>query len=92
MRYIEFVYLTLAGMSFTFFVTEYDRLEGRQMIFVLLAMGIFAFMFAFRRKQRLAFERLEQAEMDKLEAELADWAEEQEQARQAGPANQQEPS
>lgn len=80
MRYIEYIYLILAGMSFTFMVTEYERLSGYRMGFVLLAMGIFAFMFTFRRSQRIRFEKIEAEQMEEMEKELADWAEEQEQA------------
>ncbi|MDP5170284.1 MAG: hypothetical protein NWR72_08555 [Bacteroidia bacterium] len=82
MRYIEFVYLGLAGMSFTFMVTEYERLNGQRLVFVLISMTIFAFMFAFRRSQRKRFELLEQEHVNELEEELANWADEQEEARQ----------
>lgn len=78
MRYIEYIYLILAGMSFTFMVTEYERLSGYRMGFVLFSMGIFAFMFTFRRSQRIRFEKIEAEQMEEMEKELADWAEEQE--------------
>lgn len=81
MRYIEYVYLILAGMSFTFMVTEYERLNGQRLTFVLLAMGIFAFMFTFRRSQRIRFEKLEEEKMEEMQAEMAEWAEEQEEKR-----------
>lgn len=82
MRYIEYIYLGLAGMSLTFLVTEYERLGTMQMTFMLLGMGIFAFMFAFRRKQRQQMEAYEREEMEKIEEELADWAEDQEKAHE----------
>lgn len=81
MRYIEYVYLILSGMSFTFMVTEYERLDGRRLTFVLLAMGIFAFMFMFRRAQRIRFEKLEEEKMEEMEAEMAEWAEEEDAKR-----------
>ena len=87
MRYIEFVYLGLAGMSFTFMVTEYERLNGQRLVFVLISMTIFAFMFAFRRSQRKRFELLEQQHVNELEEELANWAEEQEAHQKASQAN-----
>lgn len=80
MRYIEYIYLILSGMSFTFLVTEYERLNGFRIGFVLLSMGIFAFMFTFRRSQRIRFEKIEAEQMEEMEKELADWAEEQEEA------------
>lgn len=80
MRYIEYIYLILSGMSFTFMVTEYERLNGFRIGFVLLSMGIFAFMFTFRRSQRIRFEKIEAEQMEEMEKELADWAEEQEEA------------
>ncbi len=81
MRYIEYVYLILAGMSFTFLVTEYDRLEGHRFFLILLSMGIFAFMFAFRRSQRKRFEAIEAERVEEIERELAEWAEEQDEAQ-----------
>lgn len=80
MRYIEYIYLILSGMSFTFLVTEFDRLNGVRIGFVLLSVGIFAFMFTFRRSQRIRFEKIEAEQMEEMEKELADWAEEQEEA------------
>lgn len=90
MRYIEYIYLILAGMSFTFMVTEYERLNGYRMGFVLLAMGIFAFMFTFRRSQRIRFEKIEAEQMEEMEKELAEWAEEQDEAHAARQAKRSE--
>lgn len=81
MRYIEYVYLVLAGMSFTFMVTEYERLNGQRITFVLLALGIFAFMYTFRRSQRIRFEKMEAEQIEELEEEMAEWAEEEEEKR-----------
>lgn len=83
MRYIEYIYLILAGMSFTFMVTEYEHLNGYRVGFVLLSMGMFAFMFTFRRSQRIRFEKIEAEQMEEMENDLADWAEEQDQAHAA---------
>lgn len=37
-------------------------------------------MFTFRRSQRIRFEKIEAEQMEEMEKELADWAEEQEEA------------
>lgn len=70
MRYIEYVYLILAGMSLTFLATEFDSLSQRTVILMCVSMGIFAFMFAFRRAQRKSMEQRMEEEMDEIWEEL----------------------
>lgn len=72
MRYIEYVYLGLALMSLTFLATEFETLSQRTVILMCVSMGIFAFMFAFRRGQRLSMERRMAEEMDDIWEELAE--------------------
>ena len=77
MKYIEYVYLILAGMVLLFLATDFEDLPRRTVIYLLIAMGIFSFMFAFRRSQRLRFERFEAEELARL-AELEPEDEEEE--------------
>lgn len=68
MKYIEYVYLMLAIMCLIFLATEFSTLVTRQVVSICIAMGIFSFMFAFRRGQRKRME----GQMDSL---LEEWAE-----------------
>lgn len=78
MKYIEYVYLLLAFMCLIFLGTEFGNLATRQVISVCVAMGIFSFMFAFRRSQRMRME----GQMDEL---LAEWAEDAEVEEEESP-------
>lgn len=73
MKYIEFVYLILALMCLVFLATEWGDLPTRTRIMMMISTGIFSFMFAFRRGQRLRMEARYEAEMRALEeAEAAE--------------------
>ena len=71
MRYIEYVYLVLMGMALIFLATEYQNLDQRTIILMCVSMGIFGFMFAFRRVQRKSMEKRMEEEMDEVWQELA---------------------
>ncbi|RMG66544.1 MAG: hypothetical protein D6722_14805 [Bacteroidetes bacterium] len=54
-------------MCLVFLATEWGNLPTRAMVSMLVATGIFSFMFAFRRGQRLRMEARYEAEMRELE-------------------------
>lgn len=83
LRYIEYVYLVLAGMSLVFLATEFDSLSQRTVILMCISMGIFAFMFAFRRAQRISMEKRMEEEMDEIWEDLGREEEEDEATRQS---------
>ncbi|MEL6674772.1 MAG: hypothetical protein AAFR61_21370 [Bacteroidota bacterium] len=71
MKYFEYLYATLAVMAMIFLVTEYDRMTTNTMIPLLIAMVLFGFMFSYRRRRRIAFEKELEEDMRKLEEEIA---------------------
>jgi len=82
MKYIEYVYLTLACMSLIFMVTEFERLSQQTVILMCISMGVFAFMFSFRRNQRKVMEKRMEEEMDDVWAELAQEEEDDDKKRE----------
>ena len=72
MKYFEYVYLALAIMCLIFLATEYNNINTRTLIYVLIATGIFSFMYSFKRQQRIRYEDYVEEQMKKLEEELED--------------------
>ncbi|MCB0836234.1 MAG: hypothetical protein KDD63_06110 [Bacteroidetes bacterium] len=72
MKYFEYVYLALAIMCLIFLATEYNNINTRTLIYVLIATGIFSFMYSFKRRQRIRYEDYVEEQMKKLEEELED--------------------
>ncbi|GAB4402974.1 MAG: hypothetical protein OHK0039_01550 [Bacteroidia bacterium] len=69
MKYIEYLYLTLAIMCLIFLLVEYEQLMTSNMVALLVAMAIFSFMFTFRRRQRKQMEAMYEAEIRRLQEE-----------------------
>ena len=76
MRYIEYIYLVVAGVLLAYLATEYEKMGTTNFIAILAGIGISAFMFSFRRNQRLKFEELDREEFAKEEEEEAELKEE----------------
>ena len=67
MKYIEYVYLALAVMCLIFLAAEFEYLPPKTKYLLLGVIALFSFMFSFRRKQRIRWDRHMQEEMRKLE-------------------------
>ncbi|WNJ21271.1 hypothetical protein [Pontibacter sp. G13] len=57
MKLLEYIYLALAVGCLGFLVTEFNSLSQTQIALLFVAMGIFGFMFSFKRSQRIKFEQ-----------------------------------
>lgn len=69
MKYFEYVYAILMSMSLIFLVKEWEVLPTQSRVMLCVVMGIFAFMFSFRRSQRIRAEKEYYEEMEALEQE-----------------------
>lgn len=69
MKYIEYIYLGAAFVLVVLLAQGFADFTQTQKILVCAAIGVTAFMFSFRRRQRLAFERSEKQRIQKLEEE-----------------------
>lgn len=69
MKYIEYVYLALAVMCLIFLASEYENMPRTSSYWILGVIALFSFMFSFRRKQRIRWERHMEEEIRKLEEE-----------------------
>ncbi|MEM8890497.1 MAG: hypothetical protein AAGD28_21145 [Bacteroidota bacterium] len=76
MKYFEYVYLILMVMALVFLSKEWESLPGQSRIMLCVVTGIFAFMFSFRRTQRLRAEKAWEAEMQAEEEEAEETEEE----------------
>lgn len=72
MKYFEYTYLVLVAMCLVFLVVNYDSLIPDTRIYLLIFMGLFSFMFAFRRTSRLRSERKAAQEEEESEAPSPD--------------------
>ena len=72
MKYFEYVYMALAIMCLIFLATEWNTIPTRTMVYVLIATGIFSFMYSFKRRQRIRYESFVEEQMRKLEEEEED--------------------
>jgi hypothetical protein len=57
MKYFEYTYLVLIVMCMVFLVINYESLVPDSRIYLLIFMGLFSFLYAFRRATRLKAER-----------------------------------
>lgn len=77
MRYLEYIYLIGAVFIGAMIATNYKNLSTFAFIGLCIATGLMAFMYSFRRSQRLLMEKMEQEEQeeeeeDEPEAEATD--------------------
>ncbi|MEM7372931.1 MAG: hypothetical protein AAF587_30195 [Bacteroidota bacterium] len=65
-KIFEYIYLGLAIACLIFMLVRYDSLFPDKIIYILIFMGVFSFLFAFRRTSRIRGEKLyaEQAKND----------------------------
>lgn len=66
MRYIEYVYLVVAVAVAAFIAMNIKHMAIHQVILTGLGLCIAAFMYSFRRTQRILFEKREQEELEEL--------------------------
>jgi uncharacterized membrane protein len=64
MRYLEYIYLAGAIAIAAYLGTSYQDLPTLTFIGLCIAAGLMAFMYSFRRSQRLLFEKLEREQPD----------------------------
>jgi K+ transporter len=69
MRYLEYIYLIGAVFIGAMIATNYKNLSTFAFIGLCIATGLMAFMYSFRRSQRLLMEKMEQEEEDEDEPE-----------------------
>lgn len=69
MRYLEYIYLIGAVFIGAMIATNYKNLSTFAFIGLCVATGLMAFMYSFRRSQRLLMEKMEQEEEDEDEPE-----------------------
>lgn len=69
MKYIEYVYLSVAVMIFITLVTEFEDLNTTSKVAFIIAILLTSFMFSFRRVQRKRLDKYMEEEMRKLEEE-----------------------
>ena len=77
MKYFEYLYLILLGMAVIFLVKEWEGLVSQGRIMLIVVTAIFAFMFSFRRNQRINAEKQYLEELQAMENESLDNAEHQ---------------
>lgn len=70
MRYMEYIYLMIAVGLCVFLVSGFQDFSLSQKLMVFFAIALTAFMFSFRRKQRLIMERREAEEIEQIKKEL----------------------
>jgi hypothetical protein len=66
MRYIEYVYLLIVVVVGAFITTNFKDMAIHQVILTGLGLCIAAFMYSFRRTQRLMYEKREQEELEEM--------------------------
>ena len=71
------LYLILLGMAVIFLVKEWEGLVSQGRIMLIVVTAIFAFMFSFRRNQRINAEKQYLEELQAMENESLDNAEHQ---------------
>ncbi len=72
MKYIEFVYLGAAIVLAVLLVQGFQQFELASKLMLVVSIGITSFMFSFRRKQRIKFEKAEKERIRKMEEEAAE--------------------
>ena len=71
MKYIEYVYLAASVILLVFLAQGYGELTTVQTVMIVISMVVTSFLFSFRRRQRLAMERIEKEEIRKMEEEAS---------------------
>ncbi|MEM7655031.1 MAG: hypothetical protein AAF399_02790 [Bacteroidota bacterium] len=69
MKYFEYTYLVLIAMCLVFLVVNYEDLIPNSRIYLLVFMGLFSFMFAYRRTVRIRSERKQSEAEEESEAQ-----------------------
>ena len=76
---IEHLYLILMTMAVVFLATEFETLrEAGGLYPILIATGLFGFMYVFRRSQRKQLDKYMEDKMRKLEEDRVDAYEDEE--------------
>lgn len=75
MKYFEYLYMILMIMALVFLVKEWEGLITQGKIMLVVVTAIFAFMFSFRRTQRINAEKQYEAELQAMEDDSMDNAE-----------------
>jgi len=65
MKYFEYLYLILMIMALVFLANEWAGLATQGKVMLLVVTALFAFMFSFRRTQRIRLEKEFEEEMEK---------------------------
>lgn len=71
MKYIEYVYLAASVILLGVLVKGGNEFSNVQNVMIVISMVLTSFMFSFRRRQRMAMERIEKERIRKLEEEAA---------------------
>ena len=71
-RYIEYLYLAFAVLLTGWLAFNFAELPTRNKIVFGLAIGLCAFMYSFRRKQRQVLDEAERERIKKLEEEAGE--------------------
>jgi flagellar biosynthesis/type III secretory pathway M-ring protein FliF/YscJ len=58
MRYLEYIYLAWAVVIAAYIASSYKHLSALAMVGLCIAAGLMAFMYSFRRSQRLLIEKM----------------------------------
>ncbi|MEM6263049.1 MAG: hypothetical protein AAGI38_11120 [Bacteroidota bacterium] len=79
MKYIEYVWLGIAGMQIIFLSLQFRNLPTAPLVALMVGITICGFMYSFRRGQRQLIEKREKEELEALEKEVEGTNKEQEQ-------------
>lgn len=71
-RYFEYVYLLVAVGLLAFLAVDYEELTFSNKMVMYIGIGIASFMFSFRRKQRIAFQKADEERLEKLREEAGE--------------------
>lgn len=64
MRYLEYIYLAWAVVIAAYIASSYKHLSVLAMVGLCIAAGLMAFMYSFRRSQRLLIEKMAREQPD----------------------------
>ena len=68
-KIVEYALLILTLVGVVLLILAFDKLDERRMVLIMMMVGIFAFMYAFRRGIRLKAEQFAASKQDSIEEE-----------------------